>query len=128
MSRREEILDEFGKLLIQELRDTSIDEMNNIINGRSKAPVNIELFKKLENFSSDQISILNEFVVKAIDKELHNTLFMIENYAEKLSLVYRDENEAGISLTEISDGLSGELYTEDGWIERFSKYQKTKQE
>jgi hypothetical protein len=25
-------------------------------------------------------------------------------------------------IVELSDGLSGELYSEDGWIEKYSKY------
>ena len=31
-------------------------------------------------------------------------------------------DEAGENLAELSDGLCGELYGEDGWIERFSGY------
>ena len=39
---------------------------------------------------------------------------MLEQH-EEISLLYDDVN-----LNEESDGLSGELYTEDGWIEKYS--------
>ena len=28
----------------------------------------------------------------------------------------------GVELRKISDGLSGELYTDDGWVYKYSKY------
>ena len=43
-------------------------------------------------------------------------LFMIEGDPE-LQLIFQ-----GVDLKEVSDGLSGELYTEDGWIQKFSEY------
>lgn len=46
---------------------------------------------------------------------MHNMLFMIEEH-EEIELLYKEEN-----IAEKSDGLSGELYTEDGWIEKYSK-------
>jgi hypothetical protein len=46
---------------------------------------------------------------------------MIEN-SEEFDLIKTSNSGNELSLREISDGLCGELYTEDGWIERFSKY------
>ena len=42
-------------------------------------------------------------------------LCMFEDH-EELKLLLNEEN-----LVEESDGLAGELYTEDGWIKRYSK-------
>lgn len=46
---------------------------------------------------------------------MHNMLFMLEEH-EEIEMLYAGEN-----IVEESDGLSGELYTEDGWIEKYSK-------
>ncbi len=42
-------------------------------------------------------------------------LFMIE-VQDEIELLFKKEN-----LNDLSDGLSGELYTEDGWIKNYSK-------
>ena len=44
-------------------------------------------------------------------------LFLFEEYPEWKLI---DENQN--NLAELSDGLSGELYTENGWIKKFSSY------
>ncbi|WP_298021020.1 hypothetical protein [uncultured Campylobacter sp.] len=51
------------------------------------------------------------------DHVLHETLNFFEQ-SERWRLV----DEAGENLAELSDGLCGELYGEDGWIEKFSGY------
>ncbi|MDE6209993.1 MAG: hypothetical protein K2M73_10030 [Lachnospiraceae bacterium] len=49
---------------------------------------------------------------------LDSFLFMVEQH-EDICLLYDN-----INLNEESDGLSGELYTEDGWIEKYSSQRK----
>lgn len=39
-------------------------------------------------------------------------------FEDNMEIEVRVENEC---ISEISDGLAGELYTEDGWIQKFSK-------
>lgn len=50
---------------------------------------------------------------------------MIEQNEEYDLIKYTDDEKSFVSLRDISDGLSGELYTEDGWIEKFSTYKTT---
>ena len=46
---------------------------------------------------------------------MYNMLSLFEAHKE-IELLYETEN-----IVEESDGFSGELYTEDGWIEKYSK-------
>ena len=55
-------------------------------------------------------------IPEIVDFSLDSMLFMFEGHPD-LQLVFQ-----GVDLKEVSDGLSGELYTEDGWIQKFSKY------
>lgn len=67
------------------------------------------------SLSSDDIEIVIWLIPEIVDVSLHNMLFMIEEN-DDIELLFENEN-----LKEISDGLAGELYTEDGWIDKFSK-------
>ena len=51
-----------------------------------------------------------------MDITIHSFLNYISN-EENIKLLVEQED-----ICELSDGLSGELYTSDGWIERFSSY------
>ena len=45
---------------------------------------------------------------------------MIESSDEIDVIVNEDGNK--ISVKDVSDGLAGELYSEDGWLLKYSKY------
>lgn len=62
-------------------------------------------------------SLVAESLWNLRSQGVFNFLFLFEEDDKKEILV------SGKNITEISDGLSGELFTEDGWISRFSKNQ-----
>lgn len=112
----ENILDEFGKILITEVRDGTIDSMNKMIDGTMKGTTAKLIRKKIAILNNEQIEILKWLIPEIVDFSLDSMLFMFEGHPD-LQLVFQ-----GVDLKEVSDGLSGELYTEDGWIQKFSKY------
>jgi hypothetical protein len=66
---------------------------------------------------------LRDVAYRMVDQALHNTLFMFEQNTDwKIS----NEKQGISSLNNLSDGLAGELYTEDGWIHQFSEYPASK--
>ena len=112
----ENILDEFGKILITEVRDGTIDSMNKMIDGTMKGTTAKLIRKKIAILNNEQIEILKWLIPEIVDFSLDSMLFMFEGHPD-LQLVFQ-----GVDLKEVSDGLSGELYTEDGWIQKFSEY------
>ena len=114
----ENILDEFGKILITEVRDGTIDSMNKMIDGTMKGTTAKLIRKKIAILNEEQIEVLKELILEIVDCSLDSMLFMIEGDPE-LQLIFQ-----GVDLKEVSDGLSGELYTEDGWIQKFSEYKE----
>ena len=112
----EDILNEFGKILIKEVRDNVINSMNESIDGKRKGIAAQLIKKKIAILNEEQIEVLKELILEIVDCSLDSMLFMIEGDPE-LQLIFQ-----GVDLKEVSDGLSGELYTEDGWIQKFSKY------
>ena len=112
----EDVLNEFGKILITEVRDGTIDSMNKMIDGTMKGTTVKLIRKKIAILNNEQIEILKWLIPEIVDFSLDSMLFMFEGHPD-LQLVFQ-----GVDLKEVSDGLSGELYTEDGWIQKFSKY------
>ena len=112
----EDVLNEFGKILITEVRDGTIDSMNKMIDGTMKGTIAKLIRKKIAILNNEQIEILKWLIPEIVDFSLDSMLFMFEGHPD-LQLVFQ-----GVDLKEVSDGLSGELYTEDGWIQKFSEY------
>ncbi|MBO9204001.1 MULTISPECIES: epimerase [Niastella] len=109
----------FGKQYIKEVRDNSIYTLENIINGKMKGELNQEMFRLINNLPQAQVELLKRVAYRMIDLTLHNTLNMFE---QSDSWAISNVSEGVESINDISDGLAGELYTEDGWIKQFSEY------
>ena len=86
-----------------------------MVNGTMKGVTAQKVNQLSSFFSRDQINALYKIVLISIDYSLGNLLTMVEQNDEIVVLC------DGENIKELSDGLSGELYTEDGWIERFSQ-------
>jgi hypothetical protein len=120
-TRDDELLDAIGKLLMLRVRDEALDEIDDIVVGRSKAEWTRELHGQLErSFDLEQRRLLHHLVAIAVDATIHNMLWLFES-SENPKMIVIDEAGQTRNVAELSDGLSGELWTEDGWIFRFSE-------
>ena len=108
----------FGKLLITQTRDMTINNMKKRIYGTMRGNITEEIQEKLKGFTEEQKQTLEYIISQTVDNTLHNLLWMVEENDE-IELNYKGEN-----LKEISDGLCGELYSEDGWIQKYTSYNK----
>jgi len=122
---KDEILQKFGQLLISEVRDEAINKYEMIAAGTMKSEPAKELHSKFTNFTEGQISIVRQFVVSSIDDVVHNFLWMLEQHEDDIDLLCsKDDSSDKENVRKLSDGLSGEIYTEDGWIAKFSNYKE----
>ena len=110
------ILNDFGKTLISEVRDTTIRNYIKMFDGTMNGLTARQVHEKLDRFNDEQMATVKWLLSKIVDTSLHNILFMLEQNKNELELLYK-----GLNINEISDGLCGELYSEDGWIEKYSK-------
>ena len=108
-------LDLFGKHFIEDTRDRTFKTISKMIDGTMKGVTAQQVSQLLSDFTRDQIDALCRVVLISIDYSLGNMLTMIEQNDEIVVLC------DGENIKDLSDGLSGELYTEDGWIEKFSR-------
>ena len=113
-------LDKFGTFLMRNLRDRAIDNYDRLAQGQWKAPKLQALQQDLAAMTEDQRRIVRDCVVNALDVGLHDFLFALQERAD-----FENDIQVmvdGKNLAEISDGLQGELFGEDGWLARFSAY------
>lgn len=116
------LLDSFGRELICNTRDQSIFEFEAMLYGKMKSKSAIELNNDLKVFDENQVNTLKKVVFTSIDNVIYNVLNMLEQNEESMRLLISQDGDNEKNVVEISDGLSGELFTEDGWIEKFSQY------
>jgi hypothetical protein len=116
-------LDEFGKEYMHQVRDRVITKYLMIKSGKMKAPEDQFLHKQLLKLNPDQLKLVDQVVLDVIETQLHHCMFMFEASAA-WAIVNKDSAEGTDldHLAQVSDGLAGELYSSDGWIEKFSKY------
>lgn len=114
----QDILNEFGVTLMASVRDRSISKLEQAQSGALKGSSGKLLHELFSQFNREQQMIIKEIIIEFIDNTIFNTLSMFEEEEHKKIFVH------GVDINEVSDGLCGELFTEDGWINQFSKYNK----
>lgn len=115
-----QILELFGSEFIENVRDMSLRKFENLINGKMKSEESFEIQEFLQNIDSNNLEYIKKIIFEMTDTIMHNTLFMFE--ANEEFLICKNSEEGLIDVNELSDGLSGELYSKNGWINKFSKY------
>ncbi len=114
--------DFFGKELMYSVRDPSISRFEDILNGKLKSKELIELTNKLNDFNEPEREFIKKLVITVVDNVIYNFLNVLEENEDTLTLLVNNEGGEKEDIVGLSDGLSGELFTNDGWIGKFSHY------
>ncbi|XZE21316.1 hypothetical protein SH449x_001216 [Pirellulaceae bacterium SH449] len=113
------ILDKFGESLVHEVRDISVAVALKSLRGQMKSDESKELHRELSLIPENTRLLIEKYATEMIDSTIHNFLAFFEGSQDFL-LTSKEDGDELIDLNEISDGLAGELFTEEGWIARFS--------
>lgn len=116
MSINYNVTDEFGKYVIDFVRDKVVKEIAENLEGRGLPYISNPPFE-----NEDQREYAYKLAVWAVASTLGEFFFMLDDYSDKFQLLM-DNNGEKIDLVESSDDLTGDLLSEYGWIARFSKY------
>lgn len=119
-----DMLNKFGKMLISQVRDETIEQWERILSGQVKSKRALEIYSEIQlEFDEQAKTLVTNLLTQAVDSTLHNFLYMCEQ-EDNIDIIFKDDEDGGyveeINIKEVSDGLSGELYTEDGWILSYS--------
>jgi hypothetical protein len=116
-------LNQFGADFIEETRDTVLEQYLAIRAGEMRSENAQAMFKTLSSFTNAQRAQIDSIVVDIIHRTMHKVLYLFEASDDWAIVDKGSAQHAGLKhLAETSDGLSGELYGEAGWIEKFSKF------
>lgn len=113
-------LDKFGQILIQNVRDESISDWKMIVTGQMKSQRAQSIRDKLSGLTDEQRQVFLSMISEVADTVLHHLLQCLEEEDDIELAITADGNRVQ-SLRDVSDGLPGELYTDEGWIARFGK-------
>jgi len=119
-----EELDIFGKFLMKHFRDNALYNLNALIEGKQKAPSLQQLQASLASLGEVEIEILKKACMDSLDSGIHDFLFALQESTDNevgVEVIVNGEN-----IAKLSDGLQGELFTEDGWFSKYSEYGEPK--
>ena len=119
----DQILDEFGKIVMARVRDQTISEWDKMVDGQMKGRTAEHVKKLVSSLDDSEKAIMHQLIPSIVDTTLFYLLFMFEE-EKRLRVIMMDNNNSPKDLRSISDGLGGELY---GWIPRFSKERHERQ-
>jgi len=108
-------LDEFGKRLMEKVRDEVVSDWEMILSGAMKG----ERAERIRATLESNPQAIQAALPDVVDSVLHRLLSWFEADQE-FELCAKEAGELK-PMTEESDGLAGELYGSRGWISRFSK-------
>jgi hypothetical protein len=114
-----DVLDRFGRLLVSEVRDVAVAVALKSLRGQMKDRASKHLEAELAEVPESTLKLFETFATDLVDSTLHDLLSFFEGNEDFLIAFQENENDL-IDLNKISDGLAGELVTEEGWISRFS--------
>ncbi len=121
MNNNQEILDEFGKCIVNQVYDDSIKYFDELICGNTKWGTGKEYTEIFQKLNTEERKILYKYVDDTIRTVIFGVLGIFEEN-ENYKLVYGNLCNEQIDLNKISEMLKAELSRENGWVDRFSKY------
>ena len=115
-------LDLFGETLMKQVRDTQIQFWDELLAGKIKHRNYQPVYDRLrETLDPEQTASVRDVIPYVVDNVIAHTLGMLQSRRNEIKVAVYMDGLVVSDLYKASDGLEGELYTEDGWIARFSK-------
>ena len=111
-------MNQLPKIITEDLRDSIINSYLDIETGSSA--INKDLHEVLKTLSNEQKEAIFNTVLHSVDSGIHDFLFKLQELHEDGHETGLYEN--GINIASESDGLHGELLTEDGWFHKYSQH------
>lgn len=122
-NKAEEVVNYFGKCVIEEVYDPAIYGANGIIDLTTKNPIDQKNYSVFSGLSEEQKEKLKELIKDTTIDIVYRFLEMIEEHDEEFKIVIENGGES-YSLTDISEKMGSEIAdveSEDGWIKQFSE-------
>lgn len=122
IKEKQELLDKFGKKVIEHVRDVSLAIAMDITKGKTSNSIKKLQYNRLSNLSEDDKELVCDLLSETITDTIYNFLDMFEAYSDEMKLYVLNEN-VEYDMCTISEKMGGEIafQDEDGWIQKYSK-------
>jgi hypothetical protein len=112
-------LERFGQFVISNLHDSPYEYARQLCDGELKSPETQNLQERLSQLTPEQRAAVLECVNASTINGMHSMLF-------RLMQLWEDDDEFsvivdGVDVATLSDGLEGEIFSDSGWIAKFSQ-------
>jgi len=120
--QKQTILDSFGKLVIEEVRDGALRVSMDIANQKTVNPIKLKQYNVLLNLSAEQQEAICDLLSETITDTIYRFLEMFEENTGKIKLNITKDGEE-YDMVKISEKMGSEIacYDDTGWIQKFSK-------
>ena len=120
MPTKKEALDYLGEFLMKYHRDQALLTLEKAFRMMWEHKPLQDFQEVLQSLSNEQQEILFKGFEHIISGALHDLLFNLQeenHFTNRINLLVDGNN-----VIKISDGIHGEQYGKDGWIQKFSQY------
>jgi len=119
--QKQAILDAFGKIVIENVRDDALYISMRIATQETINPVKIKKYGILSSLSIEQQEAVCDLLSETITDTIYRFLEMFEENNDKMRLVLID-NMKEYNMVDISEKMGSEIACFDncGWIQKFS--------
>src|SRR5689334_90077 len=115
MDNKRELVERFGKLFIEEVRDPQIRFIDSFLD--QKVPLSGKYKAELEGMTAAQIQMLKEIAVRWVDATLHDLLYLLED-AKEIHLRLENEDTVVDDIRHVTDAdLQAYVFI---WAEKYS--------
>ncbi|WP_407539486.1 hypothetical protein Q0M94_15110 [Deinococcus radiomollis] len=119
----DELLDQLGQIIIQDVRDTAITNWDGYLEGKFKGTYAQKMYTLLSTADKATQDLIRDLIPRVVDETLIIFLQTLDRRTDKLELTVKN-SEKNFSVYGFTEDLSSEYETQGGWLERFSRQRK----
>ena len=118
---KQTMLDDFGKVLVKEVRDRALRISMKIVTQETVNSVKLKQYNSLQNLSIQQQNNICDLLSETITDTIYLFLEMFEEYEDQMKLIVMKDGKE-YDMINITEKMGGEIvFHENGWIQRFSE-------
>jgi len=120
--KKQELLDYFGKLVIEEVRDGALRVSMDVANYKTINPIKLRQYSFLSCISEEQREAVCDLLSETVTDTIYRFLEMFEENTDKMKLLIKKDGHE-YDIVNVSEKMGSEIacYEENGWIQKFSK-------
>jgi hypothetical protein len=115
-----QLLDIFGKLVVEYVRDDVISGIDQALEDKRRDIYSQYLYSLAQGLPPEALLFIHKLLPKIVDATIATFLQLIDT-DEQLQLSIRNEASIYINLLELTDSLEGEYLSTEGWVATFSQ-------